>query len=268
MKKIIYSCLFSYLVFSLVAFFYAPKLIFIPHRAGYTDSPWLIKLRSTDNRQINLYHLSNPEAKYVLLVSHGNGVDLADMLPFYHQARKRGFEVVGYDYQGYGLSEGQPSEDNCYQDIFRVYRYLVNDLKRDPQRIIVFGHSLGSGPSTELATTRPVAGLILQGAFTSTVRVITRYKVLPVDYFDNLRKIKYLKVPLLVIHGTNDHIIPYHHGKTLFEHAGEKTVEPLVKKMLTIKKGTHNGLFLQQPELFWSTIYEFLKQVERKNGTI
>lgn len=263
-KKIIglsiVSIVIGYLILNFVAIFYAQKLIFIPHRAGYENAPWLTKLRSSNGKKIYLYHLKNSEARYILLVSHGNGVDISDMLPFYHEARKRGFEVVGYDYQGYGLSEGYPSERNCYQDIFRVYNYLVDDLKVDPKRIIVFGHSLGSGPSVELATIKPVAGLILQGAFTSTVRVVTRYKILAVDYFDNLKKIRNLTVPILVIHGNKDEIIPIHHGKTLYKYAGGNNV---FKKFLEIKGGTHSGLFLQQPKLFWSTVGEFLQKLDQ-----
>ncbi len=255
----IIGIIIGYLILNFVAIFYAHKLIFIPHRAGYEDAPWLIKLRSLNGKQIYLYHLKNPEAKYILLVSHGNGVDISDMLPFYHEARRHGFEVVGYDYQGYGLSEGYPSERNCYQDIFRVYSYLVDDLKIDPERIVVFGHSLGSGPSVELATTKPVAGLILQGAFTSAVRVVTRYKILAVDYFNNLKKIRNLTAPILVIHGDKDEIISIYHGKTLYKYAGDNNV---FKKFLEIKDGTHSGLFLQQPKLFWNTIDEFLQKLD------
>ena len=134
---------------------------------------------------------------------------------------KMGLNVFAYDYHGYGASGGVPSEEAAYQDIDAAYEYLTGELSIPPERIILYGYSLGSGPSVDLAARRPVGGLILEGAFVSTFRVITVYPILPFDKFNNIRKIKRVKVPVMVIHGTKDNVIPFFHGQKLYSAANE-----------------------------------------------
>jgi abhydrolase domain-containing protein 17 len=105
-----------------------------------------------------------------------------------------------------------------------------------PNRIIAFGRSVGSGPAANLACHRPVAGLILESAFTSAFRVITRVSVLPFDRFDNLRKIKSVHCPVLIIHGTQDAVISTSNGKELFAAANEP------KQALWVQGANHNDV--------------------------
>src|SRR5690606_30461216 len=90
-----------------------------------------------------------------------------------------------------------------------------------PERIILLGRSVGAGPATQLAAREPVGGLVVESAFTSAFRVLTRVRLLPFDRFDNLKHIRHARCPVLVIHGAEDDIIPPSHGRRLFAAAPE-----------------------------------------------
>jgi fermentation-respiration switch protein FrsA (DUF1100 family) len=105
-----------------------------------------------------------------------------------------------------------------------------------PNRIIAFGRSVGSGPACDLASRHPVAGVILESAFTSAFRVMTGVRVLPFDKFDNLRKIKSVRCPVLIIHGTEDSVISFSHGKKLFAAANEP------KQAIWVQGANHNDV--------------------------
>ena len=96
------------------------------------------------------------------------------------------WEFIAYDYPGYGLSTGTPSEESCYESIDTVYQYLLNELGRSPERILIWGRSLGTGPSCYLASQQKVGGIILETPFTSALRTDTEIPLLTWDYFNNL----------------------------------------------------------------------------------
>jgi len=150
--------------------------------------------------------------------------------------RAAGFAVFAYDYQGYGTSEGRPSERHAYEDELAAYNFLLQSMHVPGSRIIALGRSVGSGPACDLASRHPVAGLILESAFTSAFRVMIRVRLLPFDKFDNIRKIKAVHCPVLVIHGTADSVIKISMGKQLFAAATEP------KQALWIVGANHNDV--------------------------
>ncbi|WP_310489314.1 alpha/beta hydrolase, partial [Chamaesiphon sp. VAR_69_metabat_338] len=162
--------------------------------------------------------------------------DLGNIRPILDRLHQQGFSVLAYDYRGYGTSNGVPSESNAYQDADVVYTYLTKQLKIPADRTIVYGQSVGSGSATELATRYPVAGLILESAFTSAFRVVVPFPILPFDKFTNLDKIKRIHCPVLVMHGQADNTIPIHHGRSLYEAA------PNPKMSLWVADAGHNDL--------------------------
>src|SRR5260370_14117469 len=153
-------------------------MIFLPHPSSYNDSPEILKLRSTNGSLISALYLPNPSARFTLLVSHGNAEDLGDDRYWLEDLRRAGFSVFAYDYQGYGTSQGKPSEKGAYDDEYAAYDYLIANLKIAPDRIIICGRSVRSGPAVHLAARRPAAGLILQSPVASAFRVLTRIAVL------------------------------------------------------------------------------------------
>src|SRR5215469_13329738 len=210
-----------YLTVLIMAVFVSDRIIFQPQQTGYRDHPGILRLTSSDGAKISATYLPNREAEFTVLFSHGNAEDIGDVQPLLERIRGAGFAVFAYDYQGYGTSEGRPSEQHAYEDENAAYNFLMQSMHVPADKIIAFGRSVGSGPACDLASRRPVAGLILESAFTSAFRVMTRIRVLPFDKFENLRKLKSVRCPVLIIHGTEDSVINTFHGRQLFAAANQ-----------------------------------------------
>jgi pimeloyl-ACP methyl ester carboxylesterase len=165
--------------------------------------------------------LSEDGLDYVLLYSHGNGEDLGTietMLTFL--SGQLCAEIVAYDYKGYGpFQEGaRPSEETAYQSINNALAYLL-EQGIGPEKIVLVGRSLGSGPTCHLAKDRVFAGVVLISPLTSAVRTQIQFGIPAIDIFDNLSKIKSITAPLMIVHGRNDRIVPFNHGEQLYESA-------------------------------------------------
>ena len=148
----------SYLGFLLIAVFFSDSMIFLPHPSSYKDSPEVLKITTASGKKISAIYLRNPAAKFTLLVSHGNAEDLGDDRNWLENLQHAGFSVFAYDYEGYGTSEGKPSEKASYEDEAAAYEFLAVDLKTAPENIIIFGRSVGTGPAAYIAARRPCAG--------------------------------------------------------------------------------------------------------------
>src|SRR5574342_467910 len=119
-------------------------MIFLPPAPSYPDMPDVIRLATASGERIAAVYLPNPRATYTMLFSHGNAEDLGGIRPLLPVLQDLGFSVLAYDYRGYGLSEGQPSERNVYADIDAAYDYLTRDARVQPGRLILYGRSLGA----------------------------------------------------------------------------------------------------------------------------
>ena len=207
-----------YAAFAAIAHLAADRLIFPAPRPGYDARTLPVTtVAAEDGAQVAVLHLPDPAARYTVLYSHGNGEDLASALPGLEALRRAGFSVVAYDYRGYGASTGGPATARgVLRDAEAVYRHVTGPLGVDPSRLVVYGYSVGSGPSVHLAARFPVAGLVVENAFVSAFRVMTRAALLPFDRFPNLRGIRRVRVPVLVIHGVEDRVVPVWHGRELF----------------------------------------------------
>ncbi|MDJ0553815.1 MAG: alpha/beta hydrolase [Microcoleaceae cyanobacterium MO_207.B10] len=219
--RLIRSTLIIYVLVGVWAFFFSDRLIFLPRPSSYEENGQFIKLRSNDTVKITGLYLPNSEARYTILYSHGNAEDLGEILPRLKDLRDIGFSIFAYDYQGYGTSEGSPSVKGAYQDINSAYEYLTQKLGIPANQIIVYGRSVGGGPSVDLASRQPVAGLVIESSFTTTFRVVTRIPIYPFDKFPNIDKIKNVNCPVLVIHGNADLVVPFSHGQQLFGAANQ-----------------------------------------------
>lgn len=215
----------------------ADAMIFHPPQSTYQDTPDIIKIKTVSGKTISAMYWTSPRAEWTFLFSHGNAEDLGVCLPFLRAVQAQGFNILAYDYQGYGTSQGRPSVSNTYEDIEAAYRYLTERIGTAPSRILVHGRSVGSGPSTWLAERKPVGGLVLEGAFTSILRVVFPVRLVPFDLYDNLGRIRKINCPVLVIHGDRDDIIPIRHGRTLYEQANNP------KFCLWMENAGHNNLF-------------------------
>jgi uncharacterized protein len=159
-----------------------------------------------------------------LLLCHGNGGNVGDRVTAIALLNAAGFDVLAFDYRGYGRSSGRASEQGTYRDARAARAALLERPGVDPERVFYLGESLGAAVAIELAGEHPPAGLILQSPFTS-IRDMARlhYPFIPralvPDAYPSLRRIAALDVPLLVLHGDRDEIVPSLHGEALYEAA-------------------------------------------------
>ncbi|CAA7049933.1 unnamed protein product [Microthlaspi erraticum] len=201
----------------------------------------VLKLKTKRGNQVVATYIKNPTASLTLLYSHGNAADIGQMFELFSELSLHlRVNLIGYDYSGYGRSSGKPSEQNTYYDIEAVYRCLEEQYGVKEQDVILYGQSVGSGPTLELASRLPnLRAVVLHSAIASGLRVM--YPVKRTYWFDiykNIEKISFVKCPVLVIHGTSDDVVNWSHGKQLFDLCKEK-YEPL-----WIKGGNHCDLEL------------------------
>lgn len=251
-QRLMRFLLLLYVALCIYGWFFAEGKIFLPHPSSYQDNADIIKLTTTDGVKISALYLPNPKAKYTILYSHGNASDLGDLGSVLYKLKSLGFAVLAYDYHGYGTSEGKPSEKNTYLDINSAYQYLTKTLNIPPQKIIIYGHSVGGGPSVDLASRHQIAGLILESTFITAFRVVTVIPIVPFDKFNNISKIKKVHSPILIMHGKADNVIPFWHGETLFSHANSP------KLSLWSETAGHNDLIDVTGEKYERSLHEFI----------
>jgi fermentation-respiration switch protein FrsA (DUF1100 family) len=254
-RMLLYLLLFGYLALVLVGIFLSDRLIFQPQLSSYKDTPEIIKLRTAKGKNISAVYLPNPTAKFTILYSHGNAEDIGDLRPWLEALQKSGFSVFAYDYEGYGTSEGTPSEKAVYTDVNAAYEYLTSTLQVPSNRIISYGRSVGNGASIELASRRPVGGLIVQSGFTSAFVVLTKVPIVPFDKFRNISKIRHVNCPILVIHGRKDNVIPFSNGERLFAAAREP------KSSFWVENAGHNDLEFTAGEALLGRLKAFAQQL-------
>jgi fermentation-respiration switch protein FrsA (DUF1100 family) len=240
-----------YVGLGLFAWFCADRQIFLPQPCSYGPSGRFITLETPDGERLCAVHLPNPQARYTLLYSHGNAEDLGDVLPELEGLRQAGFAVFAYDYRGYGLSTGTPAVKGACIDVLTAYRYLTTALGVPARQIVLYGRSVGGGPTVQLAASQPVGGVILQSTFTSSFVVVTRVPILPFDRFNNLALIDRIGCPLLVMHGRRDGVVPFSHGLKLYARAATP------KRSLWLDDVGHNSFPGIHEQQYWTALSEF-----------
>ncbi|MFZ5877169.1 MAG: alpha/beta hydrolase [Nitrospirota bacterium] len=209
------------------SFLYFPSrdVIATPAQAGIAHHDrWIT---TEDGITLHAWHLPNPDAPRTVLDLHGNGGNLGDRVTQYARWYRMGLAVYAVDYRGYGRSHGAPAEQGLYRDARAAWADLTGALATAPERIVIAGRSLGSGPAVQLATEVRPAGLVLESPMTNIPEMARAvYPFLPVSLlvrsrFDNLRKIRDVACPVLVIHAEQDEIIPPSMGRRVFEAAHE-----------------------------------------------
>ncbi|OAY65558.1 Alpha/beta hydrolase domain-containing protein 17C, partial [Ananas comosus] len=170
-----------------------------PHR----ENVEVLRLPTRRGNHIVALHVRNPFAASTLLYSHGNAADLGHMYDlFLELSIHLRVNVLGYDYSGYGQSSGKPSEQNTYADIEAAYKCLIEHFGAKEEEIILYGQSVGSGPTIDLASRLPnLRAVVLHSPILSGLRVM--YPVKRTYWFDiykNIDKIPLVNCPVLIIH--------------------------------------------------------------------
>jgi pimeloyl-ACP methyl ester carboxylesterase len=242
------------------------KLIYFPQRAHDVRPGDLglafedLRLTTEDGVAIHAFYLPPPgEPRWTVLFAHGNAGNVSHRLDraLLLQARL-GAAVLLFDYRGYGRSEGSPDEEGTYRDARAAHRWLVEEKRLPPERLVLFGESLGSAVALDLALSRPCRALVLESPFASIPAMARAvYPFLPLwplvrTRYDNEAKARRLGVPLLVLHGERDEVVPFAQGRRVFEAA------PGEKRFFAIPRAGHNDTYVAGGEAYWDAIRDFL----------
>ena len=211
---------------------------------------------------------AGPDAPWVL-ISHGNygNIGYGGRPQFYAWFRDLGVNLFAYDYRGFGASDGVPSEPGVYADAEAAYRYLTDSLHVPPSKIILFGHSLGTGVTIELARHALAAGMIVEDAYTSVAnRGQEAYPLLPIKLiaksrFASIEKVGALKLPKLFLHAKHDLVIPFRHGQAVFAAAAEP------KQFVELESGHADG-YLAARHTYYPAIDAFIKRVVAQQAVV
>ncbi|XP_010999409.1 PREDICTED: alpha/beta hydrolase domain-containing protein 17C-like [Populus euphratica] len=220
----------------------------------------VLKLETKRGNHVVAVYFKNPAASLTVLYSHGNAADLGQMYDLFCELSLHlRVNLMGYDYSGYGQSTGKPTEQNTYVDIEAAYRCLEEKYGVKEEDVILYGQSVGSGPTLDLATRLPkLRAVVLHSPIASGLRVI--YPVKRTYWFDiykNIDKIPFISCPVLVIHGTADDVVDWSHGKQLWECCKEK-YEPL-----WVKGGNHCDLELYPQYI--KHLKKFISAIEKSS---
>ncbi|MFL6449013.1 MAG: alpha/beta hydrolase [Bryobacteraceae bacterium] len=225
---------------------FVDRFVYYPMR--YPDGEWSdqqragaedVWLRSQDGVKLNAWWFPERHADYATLFLHGNAGNVTHRVDHAESVKKAGSAILVLDYRGYGRSEGRPSEAGLYRDADAAYDEVVR-RGYPPSRIIVHGESLGTAVATELASRRHCAALILESPLASLSRMATQ--VVPVlgpvlaHGFNTERRIGDVRVPVLIIHGDADDIVPFSQGRAVFERANQP------KTFWQVNGARHNDL--------------------------
>ena len=244
--------------------------VFVFQPAGWDDQNWAtlsglpleeVWLPIDDSVTLFGWFVDAGPTKPVLLWCHSNAGNVSHRLANIRELYQRGISVLIFDYRGYGRSTGSPSETGMYQDALASYDYLIQQRRIPPDRVILFGRSLGSGVAGEIAINRPAAGLIVEGAFPSIQSMSDHhYLGLPARWFMDLEfnllnKVARLQQPLLVIHGEKDSIVPVDLGRQVFEAAPEP------KRWYIVPGADHNDVPFVGGDPYYREMLDFIQSI-------
>ena len=262
--KVVISTLAIYMVYCVLVFMMQRAMLFPRGLVGVPSGPppkikgketiWLkTKSGKVESWFIPPVRKNKEQPAPLVIFAHGNG-ELIDLWPQeLNRFNEMGIALLLVEYPGYGRSEGKPSEASVSETFLTAYDLISKRSDIDPKRIILLGRSLGGGAVCIIAANRPSAAMILMSSFTSVTAFAPRYlapKFLVRDPFDNLSVVKSYPNPILIIHGDRDEVIPYRHGRKLYQAAKSAT-------MITYHSG-HNDC---PPDwnVFWRDVESFLR---------
>lgn len=203
------------------------SLLYYPHRQMGTPADHglpgftALTLRAEDGMRLAVWHFPARQGFPTVLYFHGNAGHLGYRQPIYATLAQAGFGVLALSYRGFGTSEGSPTEQGLYRDGRAAIAYARDALYVPPERLVLYGESLGTGVAVQMATEFPVGAVVLQAPFTSITDVAARlYPFMPVrmlikDRFDSLRKMPRVGAPVLILHGERDTLIAPAYGREL-----------------------------------------------------
>lgn len=246
--------------------------LFVYHPDSWQEQDWKARsglpledvwFQSSDGTKLFGWYVEQGATSAVVLWCHGNAGNIINRLENLRELYRLGLSVFLFDYRGYGRSHGSPSEEGLYQDAFGAYDYLTRTRMIRPERIVLFGRSLGAAVAAEVASHKPAAGLILESAFPSIEAVAKfHYGGVPVHWllsaeFRLIDRLPQLSLPKLIVHGDQDDIIPIELGREVFEAAKPP------KSFYVIKGADHNNSYYVGGEPYFRRFMDFIQAAIR-----
>jgi len=203
-----------------------------------------------DSVSVDAWYLTQPSAQATVLFFGGNGFYLVQSRGYLRALSRPPVNALLWDYRGYGRSEGSPSAETLRQDALAVYDSLITQPSVTPERLLVWGHSLGSFLATYVASQRSVGGVVLENPATNVedwtshlfpwyIRLFLGVDVDPaLKEDDNLERIRQLEVPLLVVGGEDDPVTDPEMARRLHAEAASEQ-----RQLVLVEGGAHNGLY-------------------------
>jgi uncharacterized protein len=246
----------AYAAVLLLVFLFQSRLVFYPGVGRETvatpDSHGLkyetVALRTVDGETLDAWWVPADGARGTVLFFHGNAGNISHRLaylPMFHRLR---YSTLIVDYRGYGKSTGTPSEEGTYQDAQAAWNHVRDVRRAQPQDVVIVGESLGGAVASWLAASVSPAAVVLLSTFTSATSLGAEvYWFLPVRLlsrfgYDNLTNLKRIRSPVFIAHSVQDDVVPYAHGKRLFEAASEP------KAFLEMQGGHNDGFVFARAE--------------------
>lgn len=236
------------------------QLIYFPlkHKPGlaryHAEDMQIVYVKTDDQLSLRSWYKPAVEGRPTVLLLHGNAGHIGYRMPLVRPLLNEGFGVLLLEYRGYGGNPGKPTEQGLYVDANGAWQFLMTHGVA-PQRIVLYGESLGTAVASYLAAEHGVCCMILQSPFTSLVSLAHHHYpwalIPPWDKYDTLARIDKNHAPLLIVHGEQDTLVPIEEGKTVWQRANQpKTFKAFPNK-------SHHDLW--DPE-FYEEVIEFIRK--------
>ncbi len=257
--------IYGYLTILALMYIFQSKLIYFP-TTNINTNPNSVGLEyqsiifeSNDKTKLHAWYIPKKDAKTTILFLHGNAGNISHRLSSIELFNSLGMNVFIFDYRGYGLSEGSPSEQNTYDDAKNAWNYLLKDKNIKAENIIIFGRSLGGAIAAKLGSSAKPKAIILESTFTTIKELASDvYPFVPEALihfsYETTKYLKDINYPILVIHSEDDNIIPFKYGEAIFKNANEP-------KTFVKIRGDHNYGFLQSKDIYLPALKKFLQEL-------
>jgi len=260
------SLLGAYVALGVVLFVFQHRVVYFPEKT-MVGTPHDIQLsydavyfKTEDQVELFGWHVPAPNSRGTILFCHGNAGNISNRLDYLEIFHRLGLSTFLFDYRGFGLSAGAPTEEGTYLDAEAAWGFLVDRKGLQPNRIVVYGESLGGPVAANLAVKHRPGALILASTFTSIPDLGTElYPLFPVRLlsrfrYDTVEYVHRVLCPALVIHSPDDEIVPFRQGREIYNAID-------TPKDLLIIKGDHNSGFMISGDVYVQGIERFLSKV-------
>ena len=226
--QFILTILIIYFLALVFLYFYQRNLLYHPNENNYSGDKISVdiekvKIQTADNIELlGWYHEKNLKDYKTLVYFHGNAGSLENRIHKLNHFQNMNINFLIIAWRGFNGNKGKPSERGLYLDGKSTIDWLIKKGVNE-ENIILYGESLGTGVATHLAQNKNYAGVILETPFTSMIDAAKNfYPYIPInwllkDKFENFKKVKNINIPILVMHGEIDQIVPFSMGKKIYE---------------------------------------------------